>query len=74
MVLKRFIFHVPVVHALGHSGLPHVESVQPRRTMETRLAVRHRPWVRHTSDSRQQCETSAIGLQGVSPLALLPSG
>lgn len=69
-----FFLSVPIVQTLGQSGLFQVLSVQPRRTMEPSPDEKHMPLVTHTSESRQQWDTSALGLQGERPVAFLPSG
>jgi hypothetical protein len=65
---------VPILQTLGQSELFQVLSVHPRRTTEPSPDEKHRPLVRHTSESRQQWDTTALGLQEERPLAFLPSG
>lgn len=50
----RYLSHCSPMHMFGHSVLFHPGSVQPRLRIEPNPDEKQRPFVRHTSASRQQ--------------------
>jgi hypothetical protein len=68
------VIHVPVMQKFGHSVLFDVLSVQPRLTTQPKPDEKHTPLVRQISLFLQRCVTGEVALQGMRPLALLPSG